>query len=386
MMQAERFTIAIPDAVLADLRVRLARMRWPDEADDAGWAYGIPREYMQEIVTYWRDTFDWRERERELNAVANFRASVGGRTVHFVHERSPEPGALPLLITHGWPSSFVEMLRLIPLLTDPAAYGGDPADAFHVVIPSIPGYAFSEPATQPGFTYLHVAALWAELMDGLGYARYGAHAYDVGATIMTSLCLDFPDRLVGYHTNEPETPSPWLGAGSAPLSDAERAYLELARRWYADEGGYDAIMTTRPQTLGYGLNDSPAGLAAWIIEKWHAWTDPPGGTLDGHFKLDELLTNVTLYWVTETINSANRLYYERAHHPRQLGPDERIQVPFGVALTNQAIERPPREHVERVWADLRQWDELERGGHFVALEEPELLVESIRRFFRPLRG
>jgi pimeloyl-ACP methyl ester carboxylesterase len=384
-MNATPFRVDVPEAVLADLRERLARTRWPDEVTEARWDYGVPLGYLQALVEHWRRDFDWREQERRINAYSHYRVDIGGISVHFVHGLGTGPRPLPLLITHGWPSSFYEMLKLISLLADPAGHGGNPDDAFDVVVPSVPGYGFSARPNQRGFDYRRVADLWVKLMTGLGYDRFGAHAYDIGASIMGHLLLDCPERLIGYHTTEPANPAPFLGPGATPPTDAEHAYIELQHRWEADEGGYMAIQTTRPQTLGYGLTDSPVGLAAWIVEKWWNWSTSPNGDLGVNFSRDELLSTVTIYWATGTINSANRLYYERAHNPRQRRPDDRIEVPTGVALTTQAVERPPREFVGRLFRDVRRWVELPRGGHFVALEEPQLLAEAIRAFFRPLR-
>lgn len=291
-----------------------------------------------------------------------------------------------LLITHGWPSSCYEAIDIIDLLTDPASHGGDPADSFDVIVPSLPGYGFSGRPAVPGVNSTRISAMLVQLMQAIGYDRFGAHAYDVGASTLTQMCLDFPDRLIAYHTTEPENSRPYLGPGSAPLTDSERAYLTLQEQWYAQEGGYDLIQATRPQTLSYGLNDSPAGLAAWIIDKWCTWTLPEGRTDLGRcFTPDQLLANVTIYWATGTINSANRLYYERDHHPRARTPDERINVPVGVALTTQEIERPPREYTERIFTDIRYWRDLSHGGHFVMLEEPEILAGSLRDFFRMFR-
>lgn len=384
-MDVRPFTVTVPETTLTDLRERLDRTRWPDEVEGAGWDYGASLAFMKDLVDYWRAGFDWRARERAINAFDHFRAEVDGVGVHFVHARGRGPDPIPLLITHGWPSSFYEMLPLASFLSDPAGHGGDPADAFDVVVPSVPGYGYSDRPARPGFNYRRVAELWARLMAGLRYERFGAHAYDIGASIMAHMLLDRPELLIGYHTTDPGNPVPYLGPGAPPLTEAERAFLALEEAWMAEEGGYMALQTTRPQTLGYGLADSPAGLAGWIVEKWHAWTDPPGGELTARIPRDDLLATITLYWVTETINSANRLYYERAHHPRERLPGDRIDVPMGVALTTQAIERPPREHVGRLFRDIRQWTDLHRGGHFVALEEPGEVAEAIRAFFRPLR-
>ncbi len=271
-------TIHIPEQTLTDLRDRLARTRWPDEVEGAGWGYGIPLGYMREVVEYWRDGFDWRAQEARIDAFRHYRADIDGFGVHFIHERGRGPAPLPLLITHGWPSSFVEMLDLIPLLIDPGAHGGDPADAFDVVVPSLPGYGFSDRPTERGAPGLW-HALWARLMEGLGYARYGMHAGDVGAAVSSRLALAYPDRVVGYHTPEPQImPGPYLGPAARPLTDAERAYRRVQERFGDVEGGYHHIQATRPQALAYGLNDSPAGLAAWILDKWYVTcSTPPRG-------------------------------------------------------------------------------------------------------------
>lgn len=384
-MNIQPFAVSVPQQDIDSLRTRLGHTRWPDEAENAGWAYGASLAFMREVARYWSDDFDWRAQEQFINTFANFRAEVDGVGIHYVHERGKGSNPLPLLITHGWPSSFYEMLPLVRLLTDPGNHGGDPADAFDVVVPSVPGYAFSDRQTTRGFNYRQVADLWVKLMEGLGYPRFAAHSYDIGGSIMGMLLRNHPGRVIGNHTTEPGNPTPYLGPGSPSLTDAERDYVAFQEHWQAEEGGYMALQTTRPQTLGYGLNDSPVGLAAWIIEKWHAWTDPPVGDLTHSFTMDQLLTNVSIYWFTQTINSANRLYYERAHHPAPLRPDETINVPLGVSLTNEAIDSPPREYVERVFPDIRRWESFNRGGHFIALEEPERLAEALREFFRPLR-
>lgn len=381
-MDIRPFTVSIPQPALDDLRARLARTRWPDEVDGAGWDYGANLAYMRELMRYWETRFDWRVQERAMNAFPHFRADVDGTGVHFIHARGRGPAPMPLLVTHGWPSSFVEMLALIPLLADPGAHGGDPADAFDVVVPSVPGFGFSDRPGR-GMTRSRVAALWASLMEGLGYARYAAHGNDIGAVISGWLAYDFPARLIALHTMMPGFPSPVIGPDVQPLTEAERAFAALQQRWDTDEGGYNLIQETRPQTLGYGLHDSPAGLAAWIVEKWRAWTDP-AGDVERYFSRDLLLANVTLYWVTETANAANRSYYERAREPRAI--TERIAVPTGVALSREPVQRAPRERAERGYADIRRWTEFSRGGHFMAAEEPALLAEELRTFFRTFRG
>jgi pimeloyl-ACP methyl ester carboxylesterase len=351
----------------------------------AGWDYGANLDYMRELAAYWRDRFDWRVQERRLNELAHFRTELDGLGIHVVHERGRGPRPLPLLITHGWPSTFAEMVKLIPLLTDPAGHGGDAADSFDVVAPSVPGFGFSDRPLARGMTRSRVAGLWVRLMERLGYRRFAAHANDIGAVISAFIALDHPDRLIALHTLMPGFPRPHVDpAAGPPLSPAEEQFLETQRRWEQEEGGYNRIQETRPQTLAYGLHDSPVALAAWIIEKWRAWTDPRGAPED-HFTRDELLTNVSLYWFTETAHAAARSYYERARDPRVVRPDERIRVPTGVALTTEAVQRAPRAWVERRYTDLRHWTEFARGGHFLALEEPELLARDLRVFFRPFR-
>lgn len=390
-MKIEPFRVEVPEQTLTDLRERLARTRWPKDGRDANWSDGADPSYMQGLLGYWRTGFDWRAQEIFINSFAHFRAEGTGPGLHVVHAHGTGSKPMPLLLVHGWPSSFYEMLELVPLLADPARHGGDPSDAFDVVVPSLPGFGFSDPAI-PALSAKGVGDLLVALMDALGYARFGVHAYDIGASVSGLLALDHPDRLIGYHTTEPGIPRPDLGPDAPALSDAERAYLALADAWRADEGGYMVVQRTRPQTLAYGLADSPAGLAAWIVEKWHAWTAPPDGDLERHFTRDQILANLTIYWATNTIGSANRWYHAAPADPavprpaRRLGVDDRVRVPVGVALTaTQPIERAPRKFVERLYPDIRRWVELPRGGHFVALEEPRLLADSIRAFYRDLR-
>ena len=383
-MDIQPFPIHIPQADLDDLKDRLGRTRWPDEVEGAGWDYGANLAYMQALIEYWRTGFDWRARERMLNSFPNFRAGIDGFGIHFLHARGQGPHPMPLVLTHGWPSSFVEMLKLVPMLTDPQRYGADPADSFDVVVPSVPGFGFSDRPRQRGMTRSRVASLWVRLMEGLGYPRFGAHANDIGAVITAYIARDAPGRLVGFHTLMPSFPAPSFGPQAAPMTAAERRFAELGKQWDRQEGGYNLLQETRPQTLAYGLNDSPAGLAAWIVEKWRAW-GAPDGVLEHSFSMDELLTHVAIYWLTGTANSSSSSYYERSRDPHAFGPDPKIEVPTGVALTLEAVQRVPREWVERVYTDIRRWTEFERGGHFLAAEDPALLAADLRAFFRELR-
>jgi len=378
------FQIAIQQEILDDLHERIEQTRWPDEVQNADWRYGANLDYMKALANYWRTKFDWRAQEKWINSFANYQTVVGDLRIHFIHEHGKGPNPLPLLITHGWPSSFVEMLKLIPLLTDPANHGGKASDAFDVVIPSVPGFGFSERPLQRGMTRWRVAELWVKLMDELGYQRFGLHANDIGAVISAWLSLDYPERVIAFHTMMPTFPPPSFDQNEPPMTEKERAFAEVVHSWDQEEGGYDAIQATRPQTLAYGLNDSPTGLMAWVIEKWRVWTDP-NGNIEDYFSKDELLTNVMIYWVTETANSSVRSYYERAHDSRILGPNDKIRVPTGIALTMEAVQRAPQEWVQRRYTDVRHWTEFSSGGHFLAAEDPELLARDIREFFRQFR-
>jgi pimeloyl-ACP methyl ester carboxylesterase len=377
------FRIAVPDDVLDDLRERLARTRFPGEVADSGWDYGTNLAYLKELVAYWRDRYDWRKAEAALNGLPQYTATVGGLRLHFVHARGKGPAPLPLLFVHGWPGSFWEVHKILGPLTDPAAHGGDPADAFDVVAPSLPGYGFSADPGRPGMGPGAMADLFAELMTGtLGYPRFGAQGGDWGAIITGRLAYAHPDKLIGIHLNMMGL-RPNLGEGAPPLTEAERAYLAGLQDWQRDEGGYQAIQGTKPQTLAYGLTDSPAGLAAWIVEKFRAWSDC-GGDVERRFTKDELLTNIMIYWVSGCIGSSVRLYAESRRQGWGMAAGARVSVPTGYARFAVEITRPPREYVERA-ANLTHWSDFPRGGHFAALEEPALLVESVRAFFRPLR-
>jgi pimeloyl-ACP methyl ester carboxylesterase len=302
---------------------------------------------------------------------------VDGLGIHFIHERGRGPNPTPLILTHGWPSSFFELTKLIPLLTDPGAHGGDPAQSFEVVVPSLPGYGFSEASHATGMLSSRVAELWATLMPRLGYARFAAFGSDIGAGVTSRLGLYHPERLLGIYVLS--VVDPYLGPGARPLSAAAQAFKAVGEEWDRDEGAYSHIQATRPQTLAYGLNDSPMGLAAWIVEKWRAWGDTHGD-LESRFSKDDLLTTVMIYWITQTINASTRMYYEYCHHPRPLGPADRVRVPAAIGLTTEPVDRAPREWAERSY-DIQRWTEFPRGGHFFAFEEPELLAEELRAFF-----
>ena len=383
-MQIEPFQIAVPQEILDDLQERLERTRWPDEVQDADWRYGSNLRYMKELANYWLTKFDWRAQEQWINSFANYQTVVSDIHIHFIHERGKGPNPIPLLITHGWPSSFVEMLKLIPFLTDPSNHGGNASDAFDVVVPSVPGFGFSERPLQAGMTRWRVAELWVKLMDGLGYPRFGLQANDIGAVISGWLALDHPEKVIGLHTMMPTFPPPSFDESQPVMTQTEKAFQALVDAWNREEGGYNAIQSTRPQTLAYGLNDSPVGLMAWIVEKWRAWTDPDGN-IEDYFSKDELLTNVMIYWATETANSSVRSYYERAHDSRILEPNDKIRVPAGVALSMESVQRAPQEWVQRRYSDIRRWKEFSSGGHFLAAEDPELLTTEIREFFRQFR-
>lgn len=378
-MEISPFEVRISEKALSDLKKRLALTRYPDEPANAGWNYGIPLDDMKTIISYWQDEFDWRNAEKRINAFANFTTTIDGMTIHFIHERGHGPNPTPLLIPHGWPSSIYELLDLIPFLTDPESFGGSPEASFDVIIPSIPGHGFSDIPKEGHFEDRKAGQILLKLMKRLGYDQFGIHGYDLGASIAGLLCLDHPDNVIGYHTTSPGNPSPLI-TDETPMSTAETEYLALCKRWYAKEGGYAHSLSTKPQTYAYGLNDSPVGLAAFIIEKWHLWSMQNEEDTHYHFDLDTLLTNVSIYWFTETINSSNRFYYE-GQYTQWPNKFDRSFVPLGVLLTSQAHERPPKEYVERLFPKILRWEELNTGGHFATAECPALLASHIRAFF-----
>jgi len=383
-MAVQPYKIEIPDSVLDDLKSRLERTRWPDELPGTGWDYGSNLDYVKELVEYWRTKFDWHAQEKLINSFSHFKSEVDGLNIHFIHEKGKGPNPLPLVITHGWPGTFFEMYKVIPMLSDPASHGGDPADAFDVVAPSMPGYGFSDATDKRGLSVLSIGDLWAKLMsENLGYQRFAAQGGDWGARVTAKLGLSHGDKVIGIHTTSTSSPTPYQGPGTRELSEAEKAMLAQRVQWLSDEGGYSHIQATKPQTLSYGLNDSPAGLAAWIVEKYRTWSDC-GGDVESRFTKDELLTTITIYWVTQSINSSTRLYYESFFQAWDLAKDEKIQVPVAIASFPRENSVPLREWAERSF-NIQQWTDMPSGGHFAALEEPDRLVEDIRKFFRGLR-
>jgi pimeloyl-ACP methyl ester carboxylesterase len=377
----EPFPIRIDDAVLDDLHDRLSRTRFPDQIDGTGWQYGMPIDYLRDLVDYWRNTYDWRANESRLNELAHYRTTIDQQSIHFIHAPSPHAGALPLLVTHGWPGSVVEFLDVIPRLTDPPAYGGRAEDAFHVVAPSLPGYGFSEPPRTPGWDVRRIASAFTTLMGRLDYDRYGAQGGDWGAQVTTQLGAIDSEHCVAIHLNMPfGTP----GKNADPLTDEEQVDLAAMQQFQREESGYANEQGTKPQTLGVSLNDSPAGLLAWIVEKFRGWSD-----CDGHpencFTKDQLITNVMVYWATQTSASSARLYWETRHSGVLAEPLPYIAVPTGVARYPREVLRWPRSWVERQY-NVTHWATMPRGGHFAAMEQPELFVDDLRTFFRTVRG
>jgi pimeloyl-ACP methyl ester carboxylesterase len=376
------FTISVPEEVLRDLQERLGRTRLPDEIGGSAWQYGSSRAYVSELVAYWRSAYDWRAQERFLNGFPQYLVQLGDIRLHYLHVPGVGPKPLPLVISHGWPGSIYEFVKIIGPLTDPGRHGGDPADAFTVVAPSLPGYGFSHAPGQRRLNIAQIADLFAELMaEVLGYGCFVAQGGDWGSLVTGRLGYAHGDKVAGIHLNMlPVAPHP---ADRTNLSPAEEAFLKESERFLKEETGYQWIQGTKPQTLAYGLNDSPAGLAAWLTEKFYTWTDCHGD-IESRVTKDDLLTNIMLYWVTQTINSSFWLYYEMRHNPWRLGRGEKIAVPTAVAIFPGELSVPPREWAERI-CNLQQWTPMPSGGHFAALEEPRLLVEDIRKFFRTLR-
>lgn len=376
------FRINVPQADLDALHERLAQTRWPDELANVGWDYGVPLAEMKDLANYWRVSYDWRSQESRLNGYQQYTTTIDGQNIHFLHVRSAEAKALPLLLTHGWPGSVAEFLDVIGPLTDPLAYGGDPVDAFHLVIPSLPGFGFSGPTREKGWDFARVARAWAALMQRLGYGRYGAQGGDVGALVSPELGHVDPDHVVGIHVNAATVGFiPWGDVAPAELAtftEIEKARLERLKKFLTEGNGYFQIQATRPQTMAYSLTDSPAGQLAWILDKFHDWTRGPFEEAVGR---DRILTNVTLYWITGTAGSAARMYYENMHSAPNWGrPPSRTPVAVAAFAEDISIKR----YGERA-NNIVRWSDFDRGGHFAAMEAPDLLVADVRAFFRSLR-
>ena len=381
-MSTQSFTIAIPQATLDDLHERLARTRWPDERPGVGWSRGVPRDYLKGLAEYWRTGYDWRKQEAQLNAFPQFTTEIDGQHLHFLHVRSPEPNALPLIITHGYPGSIVEFMNIIGPLTNPRAHGGDPADAFHVVAPSLPGFGFSTPVRESGWVLSRIARAWDELMKQLGYERYGAQGGDIGSGVAGVLSTF--DHVVGAHINTDPLALALIGVplpeDLPDLSEADKGSLERMRQYASEGKGYLQIQGTRPQTLAYGLNDSPAGQLAWIVEKFKEWTNPAEELPEDAVDRDLLLTNISVYWFTGTGASAAHFIYDASHASDW--------VPTSLAKQGWAIFGGAGNVIRSLMDPEHQmahWSQFERGGHFAAMEVPDLLVGDVRQYFRQFR-
>ncbi|MEV4095959.1 epoxide hydrolase family protein [Streptosporangium saharense] len=382
------FRVEFPQADIDDLNRRLAGTRWPGEPPSPGWERGVPPDYLRELAEYWRTGFDWRAAQERLNRHPQFVTEIDGVDVHFLHARSPERDAVPLIVTHGWPGSYAEFLDVVGPLTNPASHGGDPADAFHVVVPSIPGYGFSGHPGEPGWSTRRVARAWAELMRRLGYDRYLTQGGDWGMPISLEVGLADPDHVLGVHVNmfaafPPQDPADW-----GELGETDLARLDFAARFEQDGAGWRFIQSTRPQTLAYALTDSPVGQLAWIVEKYKEWTDS-AKTPEDAVERDHLLTIASIYWLTASAGSSAQLYYESNHLTadflRTWGGPWPLNAPVGVAVFPADVVLPVRSFAERVLPTLSHWSEFDRGGHFAAMEQPGLFVEDVRAFTRPLR-
>jgi len=380
------YRIEVPQAELDDLRDRLAATRWPRGHLDAGWERGVPLDYLRELVEYWRTEYDWRAAEARLNEIPQFITEIDGTPVHFLHARSPEPDATPLIITHGWPGSVAEFRSVVGPLTDPAAHGGDPADAFHVVIPSVPGFGLSGPTPEPGWHVARIAAAWAELMRRLGYDRYIPQGGDIGAWISMTLAGLDQEHVLGAHVNFLVTP-PAEPAEIAGLDEVGQARMAQLGWFLSNRAAYMRLQATSPYTLSFALTDSPVGQLAWIVEKFQEWSDSTK-TPEDAVSRDDLLTTVMLYWLTRTAGSAAAFYYEAADSlptaptPPPVPPP--LPVPMGVAVFPRDSALPVRAFADRMLPNIVRWTEFDRGGHFAALEQPELLVEELRQFRRAL--
>jgi len=381
----ECFQFHADQAALSDLKGRLRQAIWPDEVVAEPWRYGPPVAYMKAFIEHWLDRYDWRAHEEHLNSFPHFVTHIDEHRIHFIHQAGKGPAPIPLVLTHGWPGSIIEMLKIIPLLTDPAAHGADPADAFTIIAPSIPGYGFSSRPTERGTSVFAVADIWAKLMTRLNYTRFGVQGGDWGSWVSAATALQHPDRVLGLHLNYVSTRfRPAISPEDPPLTSDEEEYLARAAKWADSEGAYIAIQATKPLTLAYALTDSPVGLAAWYVEKFRSWSDCQSEP-DEALSKDEMITDIMLYWLTGTVHSAIRFYSESREHPLHLAPGQRIEPPCGIVHLPKELPMPPRSWAERAF-NIVHWTSLPRGGHFAAWEQPDLLAEDIRTFFRPLRA
>lgn len=384
----EPFTISIPDAVLNDLRERLARTRFPRDFANDHWEYGTNVSYLKELIDYWHNRYDWRRHEREMNSLANYKTTIDGIPIHFIHEPGKGPQPMPLILSHGWPWTFWDFHKVIRPLSDPASHGGDPADAFDVVVPSLPGYGFSTPLMKTGINYWRTADLWVALMqDVLGYKKFAAQGGDWGALITAQLGHKYAERMIGVHMNLMAPLGFFSGDGPAAedFDDSEKGWLDRNRNFIANESGYMQLQSTKPQTVATALNDSPAGLCSWIVEKRRTWSDCDGN-VERRFSKDDLCTTMTLYWVTESFGTSARYYYEARHNLWQPSHQRTpvVEAPTGIAVFLKEVLLAPRKWAERYY-NLKRWTVMPSGGHFAPMEEPQRLVEDIRAFFRPLR-
>lgn len=381
-MSLKKFQIQISDKSLEDLSFRLSNTRWPNQLKDSDWERGTQKDELQSIVDYWKNKYDWRKQEKDINSFSQFHCNIDGIDIHFIHEKGKGPNPIPIILTHGWPDSFLRYKKVIKMLSDPASFGGHPNDSFDVIVPSIPGFGFSSSPEYNGCNNSRVAELWVTLMtEKLGYAKFAAAGGDMGSGITRYMALNHHDQLMGIHlTDIGIIRALLLETDEGKLSATEITYKRKAQQWIAQEGGYMSIQSTKPQTLAYGLSDSPVGVAAWIIEKFRSWSDCKG-ILENSFSKDELLTNVMIYWLTNTVGSSAHMYFENTH---SLPPMNKIYVPTGIALFHGDVLLPPKEWAEKN-LNIVHWTEIPRGGHFTAMEEPTLFTEDIRKFYRTLR-
>jgi len=381
-MTLQKFQIQIPDKTLEELFSRLSNTRWPNQLKDSDWERGMKKDYLQFLLHYWQNGYDWRTQEKELNSYSQFKCNIDGIDIHFIWEKGKGKNPIPIILTHGWPDSFLRYKKVINKLTDPTRFGGDPNDSFDVIIPSLPGFGFSDKPEHSGCNNARVAELWVKLMtEKLGYTKFAAAGGDIGSGVTRYMALNHPKLLTGIHLTDVGIIRDLLMASDeSKLSATEIAYKKNAQQWMTQEAGYISIQSTKPQTLSYGLSDSPVGTAAWILEKFRSWSDCKG-QLENSYSKDELLTNVMIYWLTNSLSSSVEMYYENTH---SLPPMGKIEVPTGIALFAQDILLPPKEWAEKN-LNIVQWTEIPNGGHFTAMEEPDLFVEDICKFYRKFR-